>query len=55
VDEAGAVLGLRLGRDRRYWPPTAAGTGPFLGVTYRNLGGGEVWGVALGAQIWGGS
>jgi acylglycerol lipase len=55
ADEAGAALGLRLGRDRRYWPTTAAGAGPFLGVTYRNLGGGEVWGIALGGQIWGGS
>jgi alpha-beta hydrolase superfamily lysophospholipase len=55
ADEAGGVLGLRLGRDLRYWPTTMAGAGPFLGVTYRNLGGGEVWGIALGSQIWGGS
>ncbi len=55
ADEAGAALGVRLGRDRRYWPTTAAGAGPFVGVTYRNLGGGEAWGVALGGQLWGGS
>lgn len=55
ADEAGALLGLRLGRDLRYWPTTAAGAGPFVAVSYKNLGGGEVWGVAVGGQIWGGN
>lgn len=55
ADEAGATLGLRVGRDRRYWATTAAGAGPFVAVTYRNLGGADVWGVALGGQIWGGN
>jgi alpha-beta hydrolase superfamily lysophospholipase len=55
ADEAGGVLGLRLGRDRRYWATTAAGAGPFVAVTYRNLGGADVWGVALGGQMWGGN
>jgi hypothetical protein len=54
ADEAGAALGLRIGRDRRYWATTTAGAGPFVAVTYRNLGGADVWGVALGGQIWGG-
>ena len=55
ADEAGGALGVRLGRDLRYWPTTAAGAGPFVAVTYRNLGGGELWGLALGGQIWGGN
>ena len=28
ADEAGAALGLRVGRDRRYWATAAAGAGP---------------------------
>ncbi len=55
ADEAGGVLGVRIGRDRRYWPTAAAGAGPFLAATYRNLGGEDVWGLALGGQIWGGN
>lgn len=55
ADEAGGALGVRVGRDRRYWPTATAGAGPFVAVTYRNLGGGEVWGVALGGQLWGGN
>lgn len=54
ADEASALIGLRLGRDRRYWSTVAAGAGPFLAVTYRNLGGGELYGIALGGQLWGG-
>jgi hypothetical protein len=54
ADEASALVGLRLGRDRRYWSTVAAGAGPFLALTYRNLGGGELYGVAVGGQLWGG-
>ncbi|MCE9572858.1 MAG: lysophospholipase [Deltaproteobacteria bacterium] len=54
-DENAALLGLRLGRDRRYWGSVIAGAGPFLAVTYRNLGGAEAWGLAIGGQLWGGS
>ncbi len=54
-DENAALLGLRLGRDRRYWGSVIAGAGPFLAVTYRNLGGAELWGLAIGSQLWGGS
>jgi hypothetical protein len=31
-----------------------AGAGAFLAVPYRNLGGGQIYGVALGGQLWGG-
>jgi alpha-beta hydrolase superfamily lysophospholipase len=55
ADEAGAFLGVRLGRDRRYWADVSAGVGPYLALTYRNLGGAEVIGVALGLDVWGGS
>lgn len=55
VDEASALLGVRLGPDIKYWSSVRAGAGPFLAVTYRNLGGAELWGVALGAQLWGGN
>jgi acylglycerol lipase len=55
ADEATALAGLRLGRDHGYWSTVRAGAGPFLAVTYRNLGGVDVWGVALGGELWGGN
>lgn len=55
VDELTASLGLRLGRDLRYWGSVTAGAGPFLAVTYRNLGGAELLGLSFGAQLWGGN
>jgi alpha-beta hydrolase superfamily lysophospholipase len=54
-DEDSALLGVRLGRDRHYWATVVAGAGPYLAVTYRNIGGAELWGIALGGQLWGGS
>lgn len=53
--EASALLGLRLFPDHHYWASTVAGAGPFLAVTYRNLGGASFWGLALGTQLWGGN
>ncbi|HVK72564.1 MAG TPA: lysophospholipase [Kofleriaceae bacterium] len=55
ADEASALLGLRIGRDHRYWAQLAGGSGPFVGVTYRNLGGAELYGVAVGVNVWGGN
>ncbi len=55
ADEATGIFGVRLGRDRRYWPGTAGGAGPFVAFTYHNLGGSDVLGVALGGQLWGGN
>lgn len=55
TDEATALLGLRIGRDRGYWSTVRAGAGPFVAVTYRNLGGSELWGIALGGELWGGN
>ena len=53
ADEVSALAGVRLGRDRRYWGSVVAGAGPYLAYTYRNLGGGELHGVALGLDLWG--
>jgi hypothetical protein len=55
ADEATALVGVRLGRDQAYWSTVRAGAGPFVAVTYRNLGGVDVWGVALGGELWGGN
>ena len=55
ADEASALVGLRLGPDIGYWSSVRAGAGPFIALTYRNLGGAELWGVALGAHLWGGN
>jgi alpha-beta hydrolase superfamily lysophospholipase len=55
ADELTALAGLRLGRDRGYWSTVRAGAGPFVALTYRNLGGADVWGVALGGELWGGN
>ncbi|MBS2018343.1 MAG: lysophospholipase [Deltaproteobacteria bacterium] len=53
ADEATAFLGARLGADRRYWADVHAGGGPLLGVTYARFGGVDVFGVALGLELWG--
>lgn len=50
-----ALLALRVGRDRGYWRTVRAGAGPFVALTYRNLGGGDVLGVAIGGELWGGN
>lgn len=55
ADEASAAVGVRLGRDRRYWTEVVAGGGPFLVLTYRDLGGAELYGVAVGLGLWGGT
>jgi acylglycerol lipase len=55
ADEASALVGARLGRDRRYWGSVAAGGGPFLALTYQNLGGAELYGLAFGLDLWGGN
>lgn len=54
ADEVGAVFGIRFGRDRRYWGSVVAGAGPLIAVTYRNLGGGELVGISLALEQWGG-
>jgi alpha-beta hydrolase superfamily lysophospholipase len=53
ADEMTALVGVRLGRDRRYWAHVVAGGGPYLAVTYQDLGGGELVGLALGIDMWG--
>lgn len=55
ADEVSAFAGLRLFSDHHYWSATAAGAGPYVALTYRNLGGEPFYGVALGAQLWGGN
>jgi acylglycerol lipase len=55
ADEASALIGIRLGRDVHYWANVVAGSGPYLAVTYRNLGGGELIGLALGVNLFGGN
>lgn len=54
ADAARALLGIRLGRDRRYWGTVRAGAGPFVALTYQS-GDAQRWlGLAVGAQLWGG-
>jgi hydroxyacylglutathione hydrolase len=48
ADEASALVGVRLGRDHT-WGDYRAGHGLFVAVGYRNLGGGELIGLTLGA------
>lgn len=55
TDEANALVGLRLGRDVRYWSDVHAGQGPFLGGTYARRDGIDFWGIALGLHLWGAS
>lgn len=51
--DAWGMLGVRFGRDLRYWADVHAGAGPFLGVTYRRLGAADVLGVVLGLDLFG--
>lgn len=53
ADELTALFGVRLGREHR-WGPYRAGRGPYLAVTYRDLGGAELYGIALGAGAFAG-
>ena len=53
ADELDAMLGIRLGRDHHYWAHVVAGAGPYVAVTYRDLGGVEFYGVELGVELWG--
>lgn len=55
ADEAAALVGLRWGRDRRYWGTVVAGAGPHVAFTYFNRGGAESYGLALGLDLWGGN
>ena len=52
-DELTALAGLRLGRDRR-WGEYVAGKGPFVAVSYRNLGGDALLGLAIGVELFAG-
>ena len=52
-DELDAMLGVRLGHDRPYWRHVVAGAGPYVAITYRDLGGVEFYGVELGIDLWG--
>jgi hydroxyacylglutathione hydrolase len=53
ADEVSALAGLRLGRDAR-WGDYVAGKGPFLALSYRNLGGAQWLGVAVGVELFAG-
>lgn len=55
ASELSALVGLRLFADHSYWATTAAGAGPYLAVTYRNLGGAKLYGLSLGMHLWGGN
>lgn len=50
ADELVVQLGVRLGRDAR-WGDYVAGKGPYLAVVYRDLGGAELVGMAVGIDL----
>lgn len=53
ADELGAQVGVRLGRDRR-WGDYRSGRGPYIALSYRDLGGAELFGLALGFEAFAG-
>jgi hypothetical protein len=53
ADELTALVGVRLGRDR-WWGDYRAGGGPYLALGYRDLGGAELFGLALGIGVFAG-
>ncbi|MBL8714645.1 MAG: lysophospholipase [Myxococcales bacterium] len=52
--DAWSLLGVRFGRDVRYWGDVTAGTGPYLGLTYRRTGNVDVFGLGFGIDLFGG-
>lgn len=52
--DAWSLLGIRFGGDRRYWSDVTAGTGPYLGFTYRRTGTVDVIGLGFGVDLFGG-
>lgn len=52
-DEFEAGVGVRLGRQRRYWNTTNAGGGPALGFVYREFMGTRSVGIALSLDLTG--
>jgi len=52
-DELIVLAGIRLGRDRR-WGDFVAGKGPSLALSYRDLGGNRLLGVAIGLDLFAG-
>jgi hydroxyacylglutathione hydrolase len=53
ADELTALVGFRLGSDHA-WGEYRAGHGPYLALTYRDLGGSSLVGVALGFDAFAG-
>jgi len=53
ADELTALLGVRFGRDRA-WGDYLAGHGPYLALSYRDLGGAELFGLSLGFDVFAG-
>jgi hypothetical protein len=53
ANELTALIGARLGGDHA-WGDYRAGHGPYLAVTYRDLGGAELFGLALGFDTFAG-
>jgi glyoxylase-like metal-dependent hydrolase (beta-lactamase superfamily II) len=53
ADELTALIGVRLGGDHA-WGDYRAGHGPYLAFTYRDLGGAERFGLALGFDAFAG-
>lgn len=54
ADELGASLYVRVGGERRFWARTVAGSGPALGLFYRERAGSRIVGVALALALSGG-
>ena len=50
ADEATLLVGIRLGGEHA-WGKVFAGEGPYLALTYRNLGGAELSGIAFGFDL----
>jgi len=53
ADEAAALIGVRLGRDRA-WGAYRSGHGAFLAVGVRDLGGATLYGLTLGIETFAG-
>lgn len=54
ADELDLTVGVRLGRNSRYWSKVTAGHGLFVGINYREQGTANFGGIVIGLSMWGG-
>jgi hypothetical protein len=55
ADELDAAIAIGWGRQQRYWEGTSAGSGPYVGLAYRELMDEQVVAIVMGIELLGGN